>query len=286
MSGGYVLHHEGTWSYYLGHAGGVPHADGEPMTAALRSGWWSTRREDAVLAVVRQKSGTVTCYRLDDPDLASARYPLEVSEEEYDRRRNLDDDERMFELYTAVREPGEAVSEEIAGPWLRLDGEPPPQDGRAWTASLPAELWQRPEYLHLFPGYMTGFRDRMEQVIRSLPGVRFCLKNDRGTGLDVTIEVPFDKPQAEYRPALNRDGSKSRSRRGRTVPVTATRRLALDVPYRIDAASRAAAVAEWERREASIRAAVADASVAACSACMGHGYVISGSEKYEREVRP
>ena len=216
----------------------------------------------------------------------SAKYPLELSDEDYDQRRNLDDDERVFALYSAVREPGKPAATEIEGPWLRLDGEPPPRDGRSWVASLPSELFQRREYLHLFPGYMPGFRDAMQQVIKSLPGVRFCLDSrTSGGSLEVTIEVPFDKPQSEFRPRRNLDGSVSRSRKGRTVPVMATRCLVIHVPYRIDAANRAAALAEWERREAEIRQAVADASIAACSACMGHGYVITGSEKHEKESR-
>lgn len=283
----YVLHHDGTWFYYLRNVAGTPHADGQPMSSCQRDGWYSTDRENAVITVVRRGLGTVTCYRLDDPGMASARYPLELSDGEYDQRRNLDDDERLFEFYSAVREPGEPVIEPVEGPWLRLDGEPPPHDGHSWVANLPFELTQRPEYLHLFPGYMLGFREHMERVIKELPGVRYCLpakhwSNGTTYGLEVTVEVPFDKPQSEYRPARNLDGTRSKSRKGRTVPVMATRHLVITAPYRIDASSRAEAAAEWDRREAEIRAAIASASVAACSACMGHGYVVSGSEQYEK----
>jgi hypothetical protein len=290
MTGRYALHHDGTWFYFLGTSpwrDAVPLADGEPMAPCETPGWWSTAREGAEITIARPGAGTITGYRLHDPATASERYPLELAAGEYERRRSDDEDDLLPQLYGAVREPGEPVTEPVVGPWLRLDGEPPPRDGRAWVASLPFELRRRAEYLHLFPGYMPGFRDAMEQVVKGLPGVRFALParhfpNHPPHGLEVTIEVPFDQPQGEYRPARNQDGSVSRSRKGRTVPVLATRRLALTVPYRIDAANRAEAAAEWDRMEAEIRQAVAEASVAACSACMGRGWVISGSERHEK----
>ena len=96
------------------------------------------------------------------------------------------------------------------------------------------------------------------------------------TGLDVTLEVPFDQPVTEFRPAHNRDGSRSRSRKGSTVTLMATRKLEVTVPYRIDGPDRAAAAAEWDRREAELIATVTSASIAACSACRGYGYVHTG----------
>lgn len=297
MTGRYVLRHEDSWFYYLpevAHSfprGAEPRADGEPMTACATPGWWSAGHEGAEITIVTPGRGVITGYRLDDPATASERYPLELTEAEYDQWRDLDDDELVFQLYSAVTVPGEPQAVPVDGPWLRLDGEPQPDDGRSWIAELPYELRYRTEYRHLFPGYLVGFRDAMGSIVKALPGVRFVLPAKRyagsseTVGFDVTIEVPFDKPQSEYKPARNLDGSRSRSRKGRTVPVLATRHLVLTVPYRIDAANRALAAAEWDRREAEIRAAVAEVSVAACSACMGHGYVLSGSEKYEQEPK-
>ncbi|HET9893752.1 MAG TPA: hypothetical protein VFQ44_02350 [Streptosporangiaceae bacterium] len=284
----YVLHHDGTWFYYLGRQYDFkfsrPHADGETMTQVWETGWFSTDHEAEVISMVSQALGDVTGYTLDDPDRESVRYPRTLTPDEYSSRFDYDDDDRM--LYSAVRRAGTVIGRVVEGPWLRLDGEPPPDDGHSWVAELPYELQYRHEYRHLFPGYMPGFRDAMGQMIKSLPHVRYCFpakRLEQQYGFEVTLEIPFDKPQSEYRPALNRDGSESRSRRGRMVPVKVTRRLEFTVPYVIKAANRAAAAAEWDRRETEIREAIAGASVAACSACMGHGYVITGSEDHEKK---
>jgi hypothetical protein len=289
VSDRFVLHHEGSWFYYLGEhkwnaERGTVLADGQPMEPCEQRHWYRAGHEAAVLAIRRPASGVITGYRLDDPDAASVRYPLTMSAEEYDQRRNVDDEDALFGLYSPVTEPGEPVTEEIPGPWLRLDGEPAPKDGRRWTAELPYEMSCHTEYRHLFPGFMPGFREHMETVIKALPRVRFVFDGSHHASqrcdLEVTLEVPFDRPQSEYRPARNLDGSVSRSRKGRTVPVTATRKLEFAAPQRITGQNRAEAAAEWDRREAEILAAVAGASVAACSACHGTGYIATGAERY------
>lgn len=293
MTGRYVLHHEGTWFYYLAvlasHAvNGTPLADGEPMTPCGSAGWYCTGREASAVAIRHLPCDEITGYRITDPETVSARYPAELSVAEWaTRREDESESEVLWRLYDAVREPREPAVTPVEGEWLRMDGEPPPDDGRSWVAKLPYELQYRTEYLHLFPGYMPDFRERMTAMVKGLPRVRyvFDLKhwpNSAPHGLEVTVEVPYDKPQSEYRAATNLDGTRSRSRKGRTVTVLAARKLEIPVPYRIDGPDRAAAAAGWDRRETEIRAAVAEASVTACSACMGTGHVITGSEQYEK----
>lgn len=283
MSDRYVLHHDGTWFYYVAGAarytqpGMVVLADGEQMQPCGQAGWYSTGREAGVITTVRPQPHRITGYRLGDPDAVSVRYPLTLTVEEYDRRRDLDDEEALFRLYDRVTEPVEPSAEDDAGPWLRLDGEPPAQDGPTWVAALPYVLSERDEYRHLFPGYMPGFRDHMMGVLKALPDVQYVFEWKRlGAirGLEVTLSLPFDKPVTEYVPARNQDGSVSRSRKGRTVQARASRKLELPVPWRIDGPDRAAAAAEWAEREAQLVAIVTDSSVAVCSACGGHGYII------------
>lgn len=286
MNERYVLHHDGTWFYYLtpprapfGEVNsGEFRADGEPMILT-RDNWWATDHEAKVITYHARLRPLTTGYRLKDASAESEMFPAELTSQEYHDRSGEDDDV-MWRLYDPVTQEREPETTEIEGPWLRLDGEPPPSDGHRWTASLPSVLANHPEYLHLFPGYIIGFREHMKKVLQKLPRVRYVLDLKHGTqvyGLEVHLEIPFDQPLTEYRPALNLDGSVSRSRKGRTVAKTATRKLSLGIPYRIDGPDRATAVAEWDRREAEAIAAVEAASVAACSACGGHGYVPTGT---------
>lgn len=288
----YALHHDGTWFYYLPEVArvtwvtGSPEvaADGEPMTACEKAGWYSAAREAAVITVTRPAHPVTIGHRLADPDTASVRYPLTLTVAEYEQRREIEDDERIFALYDRVTEPGDPSVEEISGPWLRLDGAPPPADGRTWHAALPAELTEHPEYLHLFPGYLGGFRARVTKTVERMPRVRYSFdgaSHGRGAVIEVTVEVPFDKPLTRYEPARNQDGSRSRSRKGRTVTETATRSLVFPAPDRVAAVNRAAAAAKWDEWEAEIVQAVTEASVAACSHCRGTGHVIAGAEKFE-----
>jgi len=281
----YVLHHDGMWFYYLGAAGlgAQVLADGAAMTELgrdHRAGWWAADHEAATVTISTPRHPLTIGYRLKDASTASERFPAELAVEDYEARRPQDGDV-IFHLYERITQEQEPIITGDPGPWLRLEGQPRPDDGRSWMASLPYQLHNRGEYLHLFPGYMPGFRDHMQQVLKTQPRVRYVFEAKRLTqvyGLEVTLQVPFDQPVTEYRPALNRDGSTSRSRNGRTVPVMASRKVTLTVPYRIDGETRAQAAAEWNRREAELLATIASASVAACSACGGHGYVHTGGE--------
>lgn len=272
----YALHHDGTWFYYLGdqYEPVTVAADGEPMTATERRGWFASTREAATVTITRPGFPVVTGYRLTDPDTASIRFPMTLTAAEYSSLRDGDDEgDPVTGLYDRVTVPGEPRVEQFGGPWLRLDGEPPTADGRTWTAKLPFDLAYRSEYLHLFPGYMSGFRDAMCAAVKAMPRVQFCF--DKDSGLDVTVTVPFSPPRTR---------AAGRGRRKVSVPEMATRHLHFTVPYRIDGPDRAAAAAEWDRLAAELAAEVEAATVTACGHCDGHGYVISGSENRERRL--
>jgi hypothetical protein len=281
MSERYVLHHDGTWCYFLGetvnaYMGAEVLADGQPMTTCDRRGWYSADHEASVIEIRKRRAPLVTGYLIRDPATVSGKFPQSMTRDE---AAGLDSDllAQLYDRVTEEREPETVLAE---GPWLRLEGESAQGDshaGRTWRAELPYELRHHPEYLHLFPGYLPGFREHMKQVADKLPRVRYAFDrtqhHQQASDLEVTLEIPFDKPQAEYQPARNLDGKISRSRKGHMVPVMATRKLEFAVPYRIDGRNRAEAVAGWDRREAEIVAAITSATIAACSACGGHGYV-------------
>ncbi|WP_141576076.1 hypothetical protein [Actinomadura sp. WMMA1423] len=284
----FVLHDDGAWMYYLGddfrptygHETIVPDADGQPMTALQQPGWWATDHEATRITARRPVPAKTIGYRLRDLSAASEKFPAALTPAEWENRRT---DDFLWELYTTVTEPQPDEVITIEGPWVRLDGTPPPDDGRTWVPRLPDALRNRPEYHHLFPGYLPGFRDHIKRVAEKHRFREFVfLDYQSRAGVTVILRVPFDQPVTEYRPARNRDGSVSRSKKGRTVTVTARRELLLDVPDRIAGGNRAEAAAHWDELTAHYQALLDEASVAACSHCQGHGYIPSGAEEVSR----
>lgn len=289
MNDRFVLHDDGVWMYYLGddipanylQTPLVPEADGQPMTQLQQPGWWATDHEAATISVRKPVPPATVGYRLRDLSAASEKFPAYLTVAEWDVRDDHPD--VLWELYEAVIEPQPDEVITVDGPWLRLDGAPPPDDGRTWTPRLPDALRHRPEYHHLFPGYMPRFREHIKQLAERHPRKDIVLLDFNGRrGVHITLRVPFDQPVTEYRPARNLDGSVSRSRKGKTVTVTARRELLLDVPERIAGANRAEAAARWDELTAHYQALLDEASVAACSHCKGHGYVPHGAEEVSR----
>ncbi|TDD31679.1 hypothetical protein E1287_25805 [Actinomadura sp. KC06] len=289
MNERFVLCDGGLWMYYLGARGKlswrgepiVPDADGQPMSRLSAPGWWATNHEATTITVRKPVPAKTIGYRLTDPMTASERFPNTLTLAEWESRSPNDVE---WELYTAVTEPQPDEVITIDGPWLRLDGTPPPtDDDRTWVPRLPDALRNRPEYYHLFPGELVGFRDHIKQLAQAHRYKQFVFLDHKGKpGVYVSLQVPFDQPITEYRPALNRDGSGSRPRKGKTVTVTARRELVLDVPHRIAGANRAEAAARWDELTAHYQALLDEASVAACSHCRGHGYVPQRAEETSR----
>jgi hypothetical protein len=164
-----------------------------------------------------------------------------------------------------------------------LEGrEPPAADELPWQADLPHVLGSRPEYLHLFPGRITGFRDHVQAAIKKMPGVQYCFDNyDNYTGLTVTVRVPFEKPKTRWQADLSRRTSKP-LKSGRNVPELVSRTLRLPVPASISAPNYAMAVDDWHEQVEFWLSIVRNASVAACNTCNGTGHVNHGSEQYSR----
>jgi hypothetical protein len=286
----YALKHpDGRWLYHLpkpstddfryAKVTGV-YADGQPMEH-LHGDWWATGQQAARLTTAVQPDPITTGYRLSDLTAESVRYPATLTVDEWDERRERD--ENMWQLYTSVREDRPAVEHVFDGSVMVLEGrEPPGPDERQWKAELPHVLASRPEYLHLFPGRIPGLRAHLYEIVKSMPRVRHCFdKYDGFMGLHITLEVPFDQPKTRWQANLSRRDSRP-LKSGRTVPVLATRTLRLPVPVDVPGDNYEAALQAWDEQVEFWLSIVRDATVVACSACDGTGHVPHGSEKYAR----
>lgn len=280
---------DGRFAYHLpktdtltGHRLTGVFADGQPMTP-LQAGWWASDTEATHLVATAQPAPKATGYKLTDPAAESRRYPLTLSVQEWRERADRGESDTLWELYTTVTQDQPAVEHVYDGPIHVLEGrEPPTPDELPWHADLPHVLGSRPEYLHLFPGRIHGFRDHVQAAIKKMPGVQYCFDNYQNyKGLSVTLKVPFEQPQTRWQADISRRTSKP-LKTGRTVPVLVTRELRLPVPVSISAPNYEMAVDDWHEQVDFWLSVVRNASVAACNTCNGTGHVNHGSEQYSR----
>lgn len=283
-----VRHPDGRWLYHLPKTD--PNstlavlADGQPMTQVGTTTWWATDRQVDRITVQTRTAPKPVRYILRDPDTASVKYPAELSLEEWAQRREANNGlipESLWDLYRTITAEQPPTETHIDGPFTVLDGaEPPTTSGRTWHVNLIDSITQRPEYAHLFPGYLDGLDEYVHKLIEKMPRVRFNFNGYQGrTGLHVTLDVPFEQPVTKWQANISaRTGNKLKS--GRTVPVTARRELVLPVPRRVTGNNYAEALAEWDRQVAFWTDLVTEANVAACNHCRGTGHVPTGAEQY------
>jgi hypothetical protein len=273
----YVLHHQGTWFLHIGYlsTGERIIVDGRPADQTQHAGWVATDHEPVEVVKVGPPQRQRVRYRLTEGMAPSERFPAELTIEDYVHRTGEDSttyDAAVASVYEAEWETLPAVVTPIEGPWLRLDGEPPPVDGHSWVASLPYALQYRTEYLHLFSGYLTGFPEAVAAAINKALGlvglgpaaIGSAYVKHGTTEVHLAKRVPFDPPVTKPVRAGRRWISEER---------TVTRYLDWKVPARIAGATRAEACAEWDRRIAEIVAEAKAATAAACGHCQGRGYI-------------
>lgn len=274
----YVLAHEGAWHYLLTPLarfgrGAAVLADGEPLAPHTRGGWWVGDHEAKRLEARIEQYPSTVGYRLRDVSAASARFPTELTPEAW-AERGFDGDDAAAALYERIREDVAPEVVAYAGPRVRLDGEPVPDDGLPrWTAKLPHELQNHSELLHLFPGVMHGVRDAIVAAVRELPGVSFV--DAKTSPVEVHLSMPYDPPRMYWADRYGSTGRKLRGREQRTetyraiVPVVA--------PYSVEGSNRAEAAAHVRRLIAEAKDRVSAAGqLKACGRCAGRGVV--GSE--------
>ena len=256
-------------------------ADGQPMEE-LHSDWWSARSEASTLSTTAHRDQKTISYRLSDPDTESVKYPATLTVDEWDERRERDDN--VWQLYTAVREDQDPVVHVYDGPVMILEGrEPPTPDEPQWIADLPHALTGRPEYQHLFPGHIPGLADHLMTVFKGMPYVDFVSANFQGRpGIHVSLKVPYDEPRTEWRANTGRNGKPLKS--GYHVQITVNRRITLPIPNRVPGDTYEKALAVRQEQIDYWTGVVSEASVAACSHCDGKGFVAHGSEKYSESI--
>ena len=238
----------------------------EPMVqSAERPGWWLASSVTASAVIVWRESPPIVGYRLKEGGprlgalglLQSDVFPEELTPEEFAARlgefgRDLEEEvsaaERLYrESYEPVRgEPSvERVTVDLSDR-IELEGAPPtrPPAGSSWTAKLPWELRTHSEYLHLFPGYLSGFRDAVAKRLGQIPWVSAYAQSD------FTVFAPI---------------------RGATTELVKAGYLKPPA-YRIEGANLGAAAAEWEERLRVYVTAVERATHrGSCSRCGGTG---------------
>ncbi len=261
-------------------------ADGEPMNRLVplvdaKGDWYVTDRHAERITAVYQPNAKTTGYKLSDPKALSERYPAELSVEDFHER--VGDHDEYWGLYERVTEDLEPVEYVYEGPFMVLEGrQPPAPDEPQWRAALPVELTQRAEYRHLFPGHIPGLKQHLEKLITAMPRVKYCFVDYRDRpGLHITVRVPYDQPRTTFVRNTGRRGQPLKS--GRTVQVTVDRSVDLPVPAAVYGENYDAALAEWEQQVEYWLEQVAEASVAACSACDGKGYVPHGALEHTRQ---
>ncbi|MFF8786902.1 hypothetical protein [Streptomyces sp. NPDC015125] len=281
-----IQHPDGRWFYHLPRPSGFSqaplsgmYADGQPMTALgdSRGVWWTTDHQAGKITARLHPRPTPVRYELNDQSVLSTRFPESLSVEDWNRRSDRDDTYCRF--YDAVTEDQAPLTHEYAGPFITLEGsEPPAPDALPWVAAMPRSLTERPEFHHCFPGHIPGLRAHLVPLIKRMPHVQYCFngRDDKPSGLYVTIRVPFEEPVSRWRPNLGRNMRELKS--GRNVPVLVTRELYLPVQDLIRAERYADALVEWEQQVTFWTGIVRDAGVKACNHCHGTGHVLDAPQ--------
>lgn len=89
----------------------------------------------------------------------------ELSEGEW--RALLDDESPWVKCYEAQHRDEPVEDRVFAEPLVVLRGQPP-QPGPSYYATLPHELREHKEYLHLFPGHLHGFVKAAEERVQAI----------------------------------------------------------------------------------------------------------------------
>lgn len=256
----------------------VPHLGAEPLVEGHERGWWlAPNAFDPVTSVIdvwsppgREIVGYSRTHVVEG-------YPEALSEDEY--RRRAEDDDLVGSIYEAVYEPTPPTRTPVEGPWLVLDGEPPPpDDGRKWTADLPWALRTAPQYRHLFPGRLEGFREHVAQALAALGDVTAYPASGKSTvTVYVKISLPRLEPVAWQRPPSFEGLSARERRRARerydSPRETTSRSLEMPVPSGVEGANLAEARRRWDEMTEQFVSFVRSLIASPCPTCQGRGFV-------------
>jgi hypothetical protein len=288
----YVLHADGAFLYYLDRDDFGPRsgriqdvelrADDTPMTRVeaqnYKGGWYAADHRATEILVQDPAKKIPVSYTLKDPEMASAKYPLTITPEQW---QEMAGDENRWQ-YDAVNreEPAQWVPLAVdAGDWALIEGTPPPKavdESRPWVPDLLPGLMERAEYHHVMPGHIPGLAAYIGRRLRNAVG-QFAVSYDhtgRQPGVTVDLAVPFERPVTHWQANTGRNGQRLKS--GKTVQSTVQRRLRLPVPAEVVSSTYAQALAAWDEAVEFWLGVVqtsAGAGVKTCNHCEGHGFV-------------
>jgi hypothetical protein len=278
----YALAADGGWWYFLDGTAGygrwrdpegtkVVGPDDEPLTPGERPGWWFAAGDRLASATILS-AGTRPLLRADRKEgtetLLDSVLPATLTPEEWAEKREVGMDDEVSAtalLYRSAYVPvhGERTiirSEVDLSDCIELVAHPPGAipAGATWHSNLPYELRERNEYLHLFPGYLTGFRDVVAKRLSQLPHVSSYNQSD------FTVFAPV---------------------KGQTCEMVKAGYIK-SPPYRIDGDNLDAAAAQWGRFLASyVEKVEASTRTGTCPTCKGTGDVAGATEPDEVKVR-
>lgn len=227
---------------------------GSPVSDYEKRHWWRGDWPSATVPerlVVQQQprhvpdGATLKAEFAERPEIGSL-YDAEVSQGRW--RELIDEDDEAYDpmawkLYEPRHREDPVSDVELFG-FTLLEGQPDDLKGWKWTATLPTFLRRAPEYHHLFPGSLEGFRGAVARRLEGLTDliVKFYTHNSSPS---IYVQVPGGKGY-----------------------VFSDDKYV--VPRRIVGATKAEAVETWKAKLAEIEADVR-AKSEVCPHCMGTG---------------
>lgn len=240
----YLLNDGAEWFIYVGDTYGdwtlyVDDQEAQIAPDAVRSRWYVTDHRPEQMELRHAPLSRAVAYRLPEgTQIEGLARELSADEfkEQFPRDEDYDYIDARAKLYEAVTESYVPDPKPVETPVLVLEGRPPDRDDtRVWVANLPYELRHRPEYLHLFPGYLVGFEEAFLAALERVPGVSSAHGSRAGEPVKVFYNLRYwPKPH-----------------RGRTLNgkrkdfQSVMKSLDLRPPRRIEGANRAEAEAKW-----------------------------------------
>lgn len=253
----YLLNDGDDWFIHITgyYSDSTLHVDGEPAKIAPASEgsnydrWWMVDHKPKRMEMVGKPTKRTVAYRLPEGTVIEG-FEREMTAAEW-RARFWDSDEYEYsdargKLYEQIEEDVPPKVDPLDVPVLVLEGQPDPLKGWGWTATLPSALRYRTEYLHLFPGFLSGFREAAKKRLEALPDLAINFYTHNSTpSIFVT--------------------AKGEKRSGYLYTNDH-----YPCPDRIEGANKAAAISAWREKLDAIEADVREKSTV-CPHCDGTG---------------
>jgi hypothetical protein len=263
--------------------------DGGPGHSYQRSVWYLTSEPVTAFAFPQSPIRKAVQYRLKDETAASARFPLVLTPEEYEARRQAEDpDDDDAGLTPIMYQP---VYEEFARDPYQVDvSAMTPMPGTAdentswgWEVERTAGLLYGQWYHHLLPGTLHGVQAVLTRALEARYGKYEYFAGKTGFNIDshgkfgVRMLLDFDVPVFRTSPRYGAGGRKLRGTQQvrEYVPLN----IEWNQGTKISANTKAEAVAIYRKVEADLFAWIDSHNLTVCSHCKGNGYTKTNGPK-------